>query len=373
MCRRAPRCLSSLLLAGLIAAPMTGAGQQTEQELVQRLDSLLPLLEEARVEAAAAREERRKGLDAMQPTEALGVGLLHVLVLPGASGPALDVVGSVWTQDYAPFIDRSPSLERDRIFFQWAVDPEEYSVSSFQVRVVSARRWRPRSFMESEVRRVVSESLKGDLVGTEFQNQWGIGSVRPPVQPQDLYRRFAVSPSKATRSCLEGDAGACLTALGLRLDDYPLDDWYSPEERRLLVQRQASRFSRYPAEMKACADGDLGKCDEALELYSSRWSSTQWAAPVVPETRSSFLWFALQQGGDGAWGRLLDHLEDGPLTALEAASGQDGLALARGWQAWLMAQRPASHAGMGSLTLAALAWAAILLTLAARSTRWRLG
>jgi len=82
MSRRIPRCLALALTAAL-SAPGAAWGQQTERELVQHLDSLMPLLEQARIEADAAHEARQREMDSKQPTEAVAIGLLHVLVVPG--------------------------------------------------------------------------------------------------------------------------------------------------------------------------------------------------------------------------------------------------------------------------------------------------
>jgi hypothetical protein len=362
-----------LTLAATLWAPGVAWGRQTERELVQHLDSLMPLLEEAKVEAAAAHKAREKELEASQPTQAVDIGLLHVLVVPGQAEAARDVVGTVWDRDYAPFVDRSPSLERGQIFFRWAVDAEPYTASSFRIRTVDARRWRSRAHMEGLVRGSIGASLMDDVSGTRLQERWGIFTVTPPSRPDDLYRRMVVAPSAAVRECLEGDADRCLVALGLDDDGYLIDDWYDADERRLLVTRQIKRFGLEGEGPEACMDGSRQACDAVLRDYSGRYSETRWASPVDLDVHSSMLWYALQQGGAGAWGRLLDHADDDPLSALQAASGLDGQALAEGWRAWLLESRPTTHAGSGSLAVGALFWFLLLITFAARSTRWRLG
>ena len=372
MSELASRCLT-LTLAATLWAPSVARGQQTEQELVQLLDSLMPLLEVAQSEAATAQAAHRRASESSHPTEAVDVGLLHVLVMPGEAAAARDVVGSVWDRDYARFVDRSPSLELDQVYFQWAVDPEPLRTSSDRIRSVTARRWHSRSSVERQVQWAISESLKGDLSGTRFREAWGNFPIAPPSDLDNMYRRMVVTPSTAVRGCVEGDADQCLVALGLRDDGYPIDDWYDAGERRLLVRREIGRLDREGAGGKTCVEGSLEACDTALRDYSDRYQDARWASPVAEDVRASMLWYALQQGGTGAWGRLLDHADDDPLSALQAASGLDGPVLARGWRAWLLASRPADHAGLGSLTLGALFWFLLLITFAARSTRWRLG
>ena len=372
MSRLAP-CGLLLALGVALCVPGPARGQQTEQELMRHLDSLMPAFEEAKVAAEAARAARRREMEAKQPTDSLQVGLVRVLVPPGRGDVAVDVIGTVWERSFAALVDRSPSLRQNQIFFQWAVNLEPYKAPSLSIRPVSGGRWRSRAYMEDRAEQVISEFLKADLWATPFQEAWDVSSIRPPRRPEDLYRQLVVAPSIAVRSCLEGDDHMCLVGLGLVDDGYGIDEWYSPEERRLLVMRHATRFRRQAEDAQACLAGSYDACDVALHLYSDQHHDARWASPVLPEIRSTMLWYALEQGGAGAWGRLLDHADDTPLEALEAVSGMDGEALAAGWRTWFMEGRPASHAGLGSLTLGALFWTLLLITFAARSTRWRLG
>ncbi|MDP2955205.1 MAG: hypothetical protein Q8N53_02185 [Longimicrobiales bacterium] len=375
MSRHTPRCLA-LVLAAALAAPAYGVGQQTEKELVQHLDTLVPLLEGARRRAAAAQIARRMRQDASLPTDTVRVGLLTVLVVPGEGEAARDVVGAMWEREYAAWLDTSPNLEKDRIFFQWSADVVEVPFYSFNVRVVQGPRWRSRSYMEDGVRQVISQSLKGDLLGTRFGTDWTVDAVKGAGEPEPIYRRVALTPSAAARSCLEGDAASCLAAFRLVTDDTPLDEWYTPQERRLLVQLNRARLDWRLKEWNACAGGDTSECDRVLADFWERSPEEHhrlWAAPFGAEVRNSLLWYALSQGGTGAWGRLLAHAEDTPLATLEAASGMSGEDLMRGWHGWLLQNRPVRHAGTGSLTLGASFWMILLIALAARSTRCRLG
>lgn len=372
MSSRPPRCLA-LVLAIALAGPHVAAGQQTKEEWVQQIEALLPRLDQARLVADSARADYERRMNREQPTESLKIGLLQVVVIPGESAPARDVVGAVWQRDYAPFVDRSSALDRNRIFFQWAMELTPYEAPSGETRIVSARRWKSQAYMEQQVQRAVGELLRSDLEGTHFESSWVANSLIPPEDAQRLYRDAAVVPSFAVRGCLLGDAAACLTSFGLQTDAYPIDDWYDSDERRLLVYAQVAVTGRFPAQLGTqCAEGSNLECDAILQSYVDEGQDSNWAAPLGTEARSSLLWYALQQGGPGAWGRLLDHAEGTPLEALEAASAQDGATLVLGWRQWLLQHRPESHAGLGSLALGAIFWTLVLVTFAARSTRWRL-
>jgi hypothetical protein len=99
------RLISSCLALGLVAAlaaPVPIIGQQTDQELVSKLDSLVPLLPQARKAASDARERQAREREAANGTlDTIMVGPLRVLVFPGQADVARDVMGSVWDRDFA--------------------------------------------------------------------------------------------------------------------------------------------------------------------------------------------------------------------------------------------------------------------------------
>jgi len=373
MSRRAPRCLA-LGLAALLAAAGPAAGQQTKQELIQHLDTLLPPFKGARARAADAQIARRRAKDARVRVDTVEIGPLKVLVIPGEDAAARDVVGGVWEREYAPWLDASPTLAADRIFFRWSQKQVDFSSSAFSVRVVQGDRWRSRAYMEGGVRWAIGQSLKGDLTGTRFGADWSVKEIRRPEEPGLIYRQVALQPSQAARSCLGGELEACVAAFGLEAMDVVLSRVYTPQERRLFVLSNGVRFD--PEGLRACRGGDLAECDRLLRDLSAHYPARQhqlFMVPFGPEVRASLLWFALERGGQGAWGRLLARADDEPLAALEAASGMSADALMRGWHAWLLENRPVGSAGFGPQALTGLAWILLLIALAARSTRWRLG
>jgi len=370
----ATRCLV-LGLSALLAAPTQARGQQTEQELVQHLDTLVPLLRPASARAHAARRAYLEAVEARVPTETVEVGLVTVLVVPGEEAAARDVVGHVWTTEYAPWVDASPGLSGGRIFFRWADGEVDYRSASFPVRSVQGSRWRTRAYMERGVRRVIGDFLKGDLLSTRLGREWAMSSIEAPADPTDIYRRVVSMPSQSARACLAGDTDACLTSFGLGPGDFPVEDWYTPGERYLLVTRNTARLGLAGA--MPCLRRDYAACDRILaDQWQRRLTTPQsrlWAVPFDGEVRGSLLWYAVTEGGEGAWGRLLQRGDDTPLAALEAASRMSATELAAGWHRWLVENRPARNAGLGSVALGALFWTTLLFALAARSTRWRLG
>ena len=372
-----PRCLA-LGVAVLLSLPAPTRAQQTEQELVQHLDSLLPLLRQAQEESRAAKEAQREAMETRVVTEEVDVGLVRVMVVPGQADIARDVIGPIWEREYAPWVDASPNLASDRVFFEWtAGDFTSLRIISYEVRAVQGARFRSRAYMERGVRQVISETLKDDIRHSSFYQDWNTHGFKAPEAPQNLYREAFTSPSFVARACVTGDDRGCLAAFGLVGGETRLSDWYNTQERRLLVMRNASRFSGNGAEEVArCRGGATEACDGLLNDYWRNWTQGRdrlWAHPFQADLRTSLLWYALQQGGQGAWSRLLEHQSEPPLAVLEAASGMSGEALVAGWRSWLMEHRPVTKAGLGSVALGALFWIALLFALATRSTRWRLG
>ena len=67
----------------------------------------------------------------------------------------------------------------------------------------------------------------------------------------------------------------------------------------------------------------------------------------------------------------------GKSTLMKILSGayqrDTGETLVAGWHGWLLENRPARHAGLGSMALGSLFWITLLIAAAARSSRWRFG
>jgi len=366
MCRLALGCLA-VGLAVALTAPAPVTGQQTEQELVGQLKVLEPQWEAARKEAAEARERAaREREHANGALDTLMVGPLRVLVYPGQEDVARDVVGEVWRRDFASWVDASPNLERYAFFFQWVADPRPFIRPRPRVTPIVGSLRDSRQYMEAGVRRAVDAVLAWDLQRAGFAS-WASPVVSPTPGPW-VYRRMVTAPSVAVRSCLAGSVQACVSAAGLVEDDYPLDDWYTPAERLRVAAREMPLWGHRDAD--ACLRHDVKACDAALKA-SLRPSDYAQVIPLPLDVRGSLLWFALHQGGSGAWGRLLADSDSSFATALSDAAGEPVEKVVAKWRAWVVGQRPVANAGLEGAAGLALLWIVLLSTLAMRSTRWR--
>lgn len=367
--------LATIGAGALGATPVSARAQvaralETEAELLEKIEALRPLVEDARLAAetaTAARMVEARAAAAGRPVDTLRLGSVTVLSPPEDASLARALFTEVWADRFAPL--GVPSLDAWTFVFRRDDHPAPFVAAPGDgVREVRVRDWevpsRGRELVRDALARaVLSESdLGGALVGDPF--------VEPDVELH--YRILATHDSKATRACLGGDVPACEHALGLGLPTgvNPIEVWYTPEQRRILVSRVTwPSTSSFPAAAygRCRAGSDLAACDALLDEPMRRW------IPLSGSTRSSILWLALQRGGTDAWSRLVEHSSAPPEEVLERVSGMELDDLVAEWRRWVLANRPISHAGLGGRSALTLLWIALFLTLATRSTRWRLG
>lgn len=369
---------AAAVLAVLVAVPASAAARQTDAELRARLDSLLPLLEEARAAAdaqARAREARRLAQSAVA-TDTIAVGPLRVIAREGQAELAAELFGAVWEREYAPFV-AAPRRAGDAWFtFAWPAAGAELTVAGgTTVHRVELGAWRPRGAVEEAVRQQIAALLGAELAGTPLAH-WMAGWIRAPRDVEATYRLAATTGAASMRDCLAGSAARCWDALAADLadDPDPLDDWYAPEERVAMARDLLARWPRGSSAPDprglACAERDsLEDCDATL---ADRFHSLGPLAPTARgDLRANLVWLALRAGGEGAWARLTSDPNASAGDALRAASGLDSPELASLWREELVRHRPTPLGVLDPSLFLALLWIGLFATLAARSTRWR--
>lgn len=360
------RCCALLLLMAAPAAP--ASAQQTEEELVRHLHAIAPLVAPAEAEARAARARRDAALLTREIAhiDTFTVGPLSILTPSDDRRTAEAFFRDVWEQEYAPIMADSPAFQRTTFTFQWAPKLGAIPVDG-PVRRVEIVGWRSASAVREGVRNAISAALDEDR--TPPITVWAQSSVRAPAKsrPAMIFREMVLSPARANRACLEGDARACWSALGLDVDDTPLDEWYTPEERRALAAARGTVRRDALTLRFACVDGhDTASCDAFLK----RWGMVTPIQTMSP--RGAMVWLALQAGGAGAWDRLRAAGSLSPGDALRLASGQSTDELASLWRRWMIEGAPARRAALDPYFLVTLLWIAVFAAFAMRSTRWRL-
>ena len=293
----------------------------TEQDLLRRIDFLLPVLDQARAAESAARERQRLE-EARLPavTELVRVGPLHVLAPPDQAELAADLFGATWREHFE-WASGSPSLAEHVFVFQWRwrsaeplrIDPAATGHAGLQ-RVELTRAWaRTRAAAQARVREAIWSVLRTDLPAGSPMAAW-IGSNAYPVTER-VSRRVITTASEPGRACVGGRTDACHVALGLAGDERTLP----------------------------------------------------------PEAPGMVLLEAVRLGGEGAWERLVERGDAAPVEALEHVAGADLESVITAWQSSVLAARPEVHAGLGWQAVRTLIWVLALMAFAMRSTRWRLG
>jgi len=216
-------------------------------------------------------------------------------------------------------------------------------------------------------------ALTSHVLGTESGlSAWRIvNDFQPPrAWYARVYREIATMPAQVARSCLAKDSAACWALLNLEVGPSPLRVWYTPAERQALVVRRAYYVERAGGDLLLrCTDqGSTEACDELIDRMPPRFRE-----PSSNRARTVMLSVALQAGGVGAWARLLEAEPMPPGDALRHISGLSADELAGQWRDVILAARPNVHAGFGLTQLATALWVLLLVVLAMRSTRWRLG
>jgi hypothetical protein len=368
--------VASVLVAWATASGSV-AGCQTDQELRERLDSLAPLREAARLASQAAEAERaaRRIAQNRLQTDTIAVGPLRIIVRLGQSETARELFRTIWAREYASFIDAPAQASVEYFTFAWPNSEEPLPVSSQEpVRRVELRPWRSRRAVERVIRQQIAAMLGAEISDTPL-GSWINGEIRAPADPAEIYRTIALAGAESTRRCLEGVAERCWDALGADLtqDPYPLDDWYSGEERVQLAQLWLQRArSSSDDRIDACLRRtSVADCDALLAERLGPWGGGDPFQHGGP--RAYLTWLALRAGGAGAWTRMTTDRDATPGEALRAASGMDTAALAALWRDEVIEARAAPRRVLDRSLLLALAWMGILATFATRSTRWRLG
>jgi len=362
-----------------VAPGLRGQERDVQAELMQHIDTLVPLVEQANAErqrAGAVRDSLARATPS-ERMDTLRIGPLRVVTFPDQVPAARDIVGAVW-EEWDDLVTRSDAFEPFTFFFNWSLRNRPAWLGDPLVKEISAPVFMPRSFIEENARVAIWAVLNQGVLAKTEVGRWA-AIVRPPHKPERGYRELMTTPSKANRACVAGDAGACLSALGLRIPGDQLEAWYTPQERvRLALHPVAQyggwtlferRFSKDAALLRRCESdgpkGDVGACDEWLRAGLSR------VPGPLQEGRSTFAWLALEEGGAGAFDRMTADSTMSPEQALVAASGLSLDALAKRWLDWVEASRPVVYSDLGTIRWTTLFWFLFFGLLALRSTRWR--
>jgi hypothetical protein len=362
-----------------VVAPATARAQQstpniTDEQLIRRIESLVPEYESART-AREARVQALREAERAVPLDTVQIGPLRVVTLPGDVDRARALFEDVWNESF-PGLEASPSLARHLFTFQWrarvqrlafVADPNEQvvAIQLSRARVPTADRARV------EIRDALSRSVLADFPSGSPMSAWLTARGYP--RSVDMYRIVALANVGATRQCLSGDAGACGASLGIGFGEPGAETsaWFEPRQRLEMVQRVVAQRGRLDADdafVRGCTDlNDVAACDALL----GRLDWVPWV-PVSDRLRTHALWLAVSVGGSDAWGRALERADAPVVDVLEHVSGLSIQEFLTVWRDELISNRPDARAGFGGQGSRVLVWSLIFMAFAMRSTRWRL-
>lgn len=362
----------ALALIALLLAPAAAAAQQSDEELVARIEALIPLVERARDEARVAvieREERaRRFAESQGALDTLRLHDMTIIAPTEDVDLARELFEEVWTEHFR--LIESRTLRRWVFTFQTGGETREIFVASdARPRHITLDWWQSRRDAVAIITSAVAHAISRDISDTRV-GLWVSDDPLRAIDPGRVYRNMATTPSQSVRRCLEGVTQSCLASFDLGAGDPSIATWYAPEERRNLIVSGNFRPGprEEPAQYSACKDDRAYEACDALLLAKNR----SWA-PLPGPVRAALLGFALDRGGEGAWARLVEKRNDPVEEALAYSAGVDLDALIVEWHRWIVDNRPETYSAIGTKSVLAALWILFFAALAMRSTRWRLG
>jgi len=375
--------LGTLVLAAVLGllGPDAGAAQQVpaERDDVRtyaraeaaaahaRIDSLLPLLEAARLgEAAEDSARAARAAARVAELDSVRVGPFALIGTKGRVAEAAPAFAAAYTR-LRPLGQSVARTVAGRTFvLQRGLETDV--LRTLQTRPRTIQVWTgfgdPERAAASAIGSAVASALPEEARG------WLGGMPVAISLPTDQWRairwRLTLSAADAAERCYRGDPQACWAAMSPD-GGAGWSRWYTPEQIRGMVSRTSDRFGAPPQELRrACLqDADAAACRRYL-------ADSPPPPPLDEHARASLLAFALQRGGAGALDRLI--AADGALPQRLAAAAGTGSPdrLILDWRAHVLEAEPRRAASPGGV-LMLLVWIGVLATLAGRSTRWRLG
>ena len=386
------RAAFSLLLLCLLAGASASVAQEAPpprlDQVGRRIEALRPEVDEAARLVRLADRARADSVRAANqiPQDTVIVGVFEVVTVDGQGMLARDIF-QAQVEEFARLIRGSEELFRDHTWvfdYGWWRRPI-YVDAEVVHEVLMSRRY-SRERLAGKVRRAMGDALlkalPEDAGGLADWAQ--TGSFLPPDDWSGFYREMVSTPSLAVRRCFEGDLRWCWEAVGLSDREGGDRDWYSPAERRRLVESRYE-FWLWPEDnrletrvllVRGCLllESDRA-CDLVLEGYPRNdWEERlDYRIPFSGAARGTLVAEALRIGGEGAFTRLVSQPEEPIKDRLVHAAGVPAETLMAEWRDRVLNARPNTQAGLLLSPAALVFWLILIIALATRSTRWRFG
>jgi hypothetical protein len=362
-----------MLCAGMLAWDRPAHAQSVARVTAEqratalaRIDSLLPVFEQAQAEVKARHAREREQELREGKLDTVPVGPLLIV------GHGLPFKRSIWIarrkwREYEPLLGSGATRLRGSVLLV-------FGESHYNTMREFARN-RPRHYEVIWISELEPEWQAGavyramdaavyDLLPPSLRDWVGKASSSPESPHTRAYRSLLISNSIGAKRCMQRQIDACAAILGLADPGPGWSLWYSAEELR--ERARWLRLSLDGWRAHQCIERRV--FDDCVAAFSD---SVRPPLPVDEEARASLLHFTLSSS-PGAFDRLVADSTVDVVTALEQAGGSLDTTIER-WQSEVARSFPNAYAGFGRSLLVVLFWCALLLTLAMRSTRWRLG
>jgi hypothetical protein len=188
---------------------------------------------------------------------------------------------------------------------------------------------------------------------------------------QWTYVALVTSPYSMDRGCFAGRMVACKKALGFGEVDNPVTELYDGRERRRIVQSITwSRANVFGMQALRHGCTTLERDADCIE-YLEAVPRDMLPLPFTSGARRSLIRTAIDVGGDGSYGRLVDANSLTVAGMLESVSGLTVDSVVAQWYRATIDARPTPTTITPALGLSSAIWVFLFVLAATRSSRWR--
>jgi hypothetical protein len=367
---RVVRAGAAVCAVGALWAGPAPAGGQTVEQYRARVNRLLEVWSQAREAADSADDALRANMD----VETIRFGTLVVLAHPERAFAARLAARGAW-RDLEEILGRDTVLLDSVAFYlperyrPWAAGPLLQGRSTQVVRTMATRPDILRRQLLGYGELTLSRS-----VDSIFRN-WLHGAVpvaRATPDLEELHVEFVTAPSPLVRDCRLGDLPACRRALVFADVKDKVREWYDAEGRAQLIRGLPGLIRQDREAADVCLE--RGWDDVCIAILQGLPSGPP--PPLAFPVRASLVRYALERGGDGAYGRLFDaarHLADSTMIphVIATAAGVPIDTLLDDWRTAVVNARPERIPLRLWSALVAVLWITGLFGTAMRNTRWR--
>lgn len=365
--------VSALAVMCGLAVPAGCLLAQSQAEYRARVEALAPIWRRV---SAEFRHEDSLRVQAL-PKDTLRVGVFTILASPSLRELGRTAAAEAEVALRGRFGESAEEVRTHRFTLTWPTDGRIDSTVVEIAEIDSLGR-----LAQSSGVAATSEAVRGSLAqrgsriltdrfGQGF-TQWLHGSIPTDTATHGDWVGVRIdlvtSAFQMSRECYAGNIRSCERALGVTDESEPAREWFSPAERRDMVQQDSYRLRR--GQEDAFEQCVIHKVDAECLMLAAQIPIREVQVPLGPASRQSLVRLAMQIGGAQAYARMRRALGTRG-GQLEAASGISIDSLVREWRAGAVMTEAQQTTMTPGLALMSLVWVSACGGLALGSSRWR--